>query len=209
MGIDSVLSAMTFNRTDSITIEGWKEFNRISDSVVEVKQYINVDDTAIREVVTLTVTGGSTGDVYSVGIQNDGNYQNFAYVQQSTDTSIQIAQKLAETIDKSIFVEASATGNVVTLVVYEAGQAITVTNDQSTNPLNLAILQTVAPSGADNVVLLLSNTRLTYSTNLQGKPQIEAEIEWYFNNDLTPVTSSARGIAVHPNSLGELQNAVL
>ena len=209
MGIDSVLSAMTFNRTDSITIEGWKEFEKISDSIIDIKQWINVDDTAVREVVTLTVTGGNTGDVYSVGIQNNGNYYNFAYIQQSTDTSIQIAQKLANAIDKSIFAEAFATGNIVTITIYEAGQHITVTNDQSTNPANIVILETIAADGAGNVVLLLSKTRLTYSTNSEGKPQIETEIEWYFNNDLTPVTTSNRGIAVHPNSLGELQSVVL
>lgn len=209
MGIDSVLSAMTFNRTDAITIEGWKEFVKISDSVIDIKHWINVDDTAVREVVSLTIAAGNTGDVYSIGIQNDGNYHNFAYIQQSTDTAIQIAQNLAKTIDKSEFVEASAAGSIVTIIVYEAGQVITVTNDQSTTPANIIISQTVTADGAGNVVLLLSKTRLTYSTNSEGKPQIEAEIEWYFNNDLTPVTASNRGIAVHPNTLGELQNAVL
>ena len=200
---------MTFNRTDSITIEGWKEFVKISDSVVEIKQYVNVDDTAVRQVTTLTVTGGSTGDVYSVGIQNNGNYTNFAYIQQSTDNDHQIAQRLAETIDKSTFVEASSNGNLVIIIVYEAGQSITVTNDQSTVPGNIVITETVAADGAGNVVLLLSKTRLTYSTNTEGKPQIETEIEWYFNDDATPITTSNRGIATHPNSLGELQNAAL
>jgi hypothetical protein len=209
MGIDSVLSAMSFNRTDSVTIEGWKELKKISDSVIEIEQYVNVQNTAIRQVITLEITVGSTGDIYSVGIQNNGSYYNFAYVQQSTDHQHQIAQGLADAIDKSSLVEAIAGGHSVTIIAYVAGQSFTVTNDQSTVPANLVITEAVAAEDNGNVVLLLSKTRLTYSTNTEGKPQIETEIEWYFNDDLTPVTTSNRGIAIHPNSLGELQNAAL
>jgi hypothetical protein len=106
---------------------------------------------AVSQVNTITITAGSTGNDYLIGISDGTNDAIVSYVQQSGDTATVIAARLLEEINgvpsASALVSGTASANVLTLTSDLPGVTITYDVSGSTTPGNIVVAQTTAASG--------------------------------------------------------------
>lgn len=106
---------------------------------------------AVSQVNTMTITAGSTGDDYLIGVTAGDDSAIISYTQRSGDTATTIAARLLEEINgvpsASALVSGTAAANVLTLTSDLPGVTITYDVGGSTTPSNIVVAQTTAASG--------------------------------------------------------------
>lgn len=106
---------------------------------------------AVPQVSTVTITAGSAGNDYIVGVSDGTDDALVSYVQQSGDTASTIAARLLEEINGvpsvSDLIFGTAVGGVITLTAVTPGVALTLDVSASTTPGNLVVATPTPASG--------------------------------------------------------------
>jgi hypothetical protein len=89
--------------------------------------------------VVVTITAGSTGDVYSVTI----NSNTYSYTQQVGDTASVIATALGALINADLNADSTVVDNAISITTAASGTPFTIHNVGSTSTLNCRINMTI------------------------------------------------------------------
>ena len=168
---------------------------------------------AVSQVNTMTITAGSTGDDYLIGITAGGNSAIVSHTQRSGDTATTIATRLLEEINgvpsASALVSGTAATNVLTLTSDLPGATITYDVSGSTTPSNIVVAQTTAASGTAKMRKI--GEIKTYFILPSGGRNIAGVSQAVFYDGGNPPTISRTGtetLANHPASMEAISASV-
>lgn len=181
--------------TTDITVR--KEIKVVTNNgnrlVAELWETLNVDSElaspAIANVLTITISQGSDGDIYSVVVDDGvGADEGYAFLQIGTPGAAAIAAGLAKALDASPYVVATASAAVITVTGVIPGRDITLDVTNSTTAGNLVVAQVTAQSGT---AVYRKMAELTVDFDIfsqSGSPQngvqkCLAQIKWYNGED--------------------------
>lgn len=151
----------------------------------------NLDPNAIAQVDTLTVTAGTVGNSYSVGVTVDSDLELYEIAQETGDTATEIAVRLAALINTHPGVSASADTGVITVTGAVPGQAVTLDVSGSTTPGNLVIANVGAAAGTA-IVGRIATFQLDFTYVSGGIPKLTVSPAFYDGMAGNPVALTSQ-----------------
>ena len=183
-------SSITYPRplnSSAITTELETEYRITipSPNKTKIEVYATLDPANVPQVNTVTISTGSEGDEYAIGITVNNTEKVYRHRQTATDTATTIADFLTTLINTDSNVHATAATGVITIKSLIPGQAFTVDVSESATPANLEDVNTVENVG--NVLhRKISEAEVTFSVSTSGFPVISISGKW-FDGAATPV----------------------
>lgn len=164
-----------------------------ANGVATIDFLVNLNPAAVAEVQTATITAGVAGDLYILETTDSVLATPFTavYRQVTGDTASIIAARLAERINLSPHVRATASGAVITLTSEFAGRDLTLSKVGSTDEAKISFASVTAPSGTFvERRVARHELRMTVSSNntdpeRSGIPNVETRTYFYQVNGTT------------------------
>lgn len=168
---------------------------------------------AVSQVNTITITAGSAGDDYIIGVSDGTDDALVSYVQQSGDTASTIAARLLEEINGvpsvSNLIFGTVVAGVITLTAIMPGVALTLDVSASTTPGNLVVATPTSASGTAKMRKI--GEIKTYFTlpadgrNLAGVSQV---VFYDGGNPPSVARTGSESRANHPTSMEAISASV-
>ena len=206
------IANLTYNQvtTTSTSVSRQIEYQVAPDAVnpnkLVVVGSLNLSDTAVPQVSTITITAGSAGNEYAVTVGVTGSPSfTYRHKQVAGDTAASIAQFLATILDTNPNIVASVSGAVITVTGAVAGVAFTLDNSQSTTVGNVVTATTTAAAGTPKHRKIF-DASLIFSVNANGFVTIESDGKFY-DAALMPTVLQTFGrvsVANAPKALGTI-----
>lgn len=175
-----------------------------------VEFWADIQGGAVGQVNTLTVTLGTTGDVYAVSISTGlaADPEIYSVVQETGDTATILAARLAKDLNNDSRVEAKNVAGVITVTGTTAGQAITISANPetlTTTPANLVLALVTAASGT-SVYRKLASAVVVFTVNASGNPVTTVTPTFFDGSSNNVAIAGASAVErTHPKMLSTMR----
>lgn len=182
------------------------------DGVLTLEHWLTQDDTAVRQVQTVTINPTLPGaDCYYIVTGSGGETYVHFFDQSGGDTASNVATKLGRILEQEPNTAASVTGGVITLTTLAAGASATVTaqtlNAADNTPVasKITVAQTVAASGTSTKRLI---SRIAVDDSLASETVVLSFASTFYNGD-NPATvrSTSSQTLTHTRTITQLATA--
>lgn len=171
--------------------------------------WFDLDPDTVAQESTITISAGTTDDLYTVSIADGTVTDRYTYRQEVGDTATIIATSLAQLLDLHPGVKVTSASNVINVVGVHGGVTVTITVSASTTPGNLVVATPTAAAGTPKyvkVMNIITEKELTTSGTNKGFPKVSMTVAYYDGDDTTPVVLSTKTVSsTGPRSLDEIQ----
>lgn len=203
----AVTSIASTTKTYSTSI-GVVEIN----GVLTLQHWLDQDDTAVRQVQTLTIDNTlPVADAYYIITASDGQKYIYFFDQPNSLTSAQVATAIAAILERDPATAASVTNNVITLTTLSAGVTATVTAevrnavDNSINAGKITVAETVAATGTASRRLI---TQVAVTDALRSEAvSLDLAVIFYNGDNPATVRSTANTSLTHTRTITQLATA--
>lgn len=164
-----------------------------TNGVVAVDYFFGLNPDAVAEVHSATITVGATGDLYILETTDPTLTAPFTavYRQRAGDTASLIAARLAERINLSPHVRATASAGIITLTSEFPGRDLTVGKAGSTDEAKIVLAVVTNASGTEvERRVARHESQMTVASNTtdpqrSGIPNVETRTFFYQVNGTT------------------------
>jgi hypothetical protein len=203
------IASLTYNETNTTVASVSRDIEYLvapddtNPNKIIVTGSLDLSDDGVRQVSTITITSGTTGNEYAVAVQVVGQPTLiYRHKQPAGATAVALAAFLATLIDTNPHVVATATGAVITVKSAVAGVAFTLDNSDSTTVGNVVVATTTAAAGTAKHRKLFE-TALIFGVNATGFITVTSDGKFY-DGAMTPVllqNYGPIGVAIAPKAI--------